>query len=336
MSGDAKAPRHRNYCFTVNALDSDPLSLRLLDPTHESWRDVRYLVYQREFGTHEHFQGYIEFTNQKTMATVHEFEGLERSSLFPRRGSAKQADHYVRKPLDGCTCEHCEEERREPTKLEGPWSFGEMSAQGQRAELLEIQKEIHKGVSLKRISEDHFPEHLRFGKAIKDYKRTHTLPRQFKTRVFLFCGPPGHGKSTVMKLVARYLGSCYKAPSKKGSGQYFDDYDGEDTMIIDEFDGSRMRPTEFNDIADEHECILTCHGGAGHQMISKYLFIGSNYPPHLWWKNRSPEEIRQTTRRIDVVFKMGFRNTPRWDHSSWQVFGPNINQPPKDKNELFE
>lgn len=300
-------PRVRNICFTINGDD-----LRLLDPTHPTWKHVKFLIYQREVGTHEHFQGYLELDQQMTFRQLHTFEGLEGAHFERRRGTAKQARHYCEKPVEGCDCEVCREEVRSPTKIEGPWTFGEMSAQGQRAELLEIKRELDRGMPLKRLKDSYFPEWVRFNKSFTEYRRGSTEPRSFKTRVFLFVGPPGAGKSTFMKLLAvRILGlSCYKVPHKKGSGLYFDDYDNQEVMILDEFSGATMPPEFFNLLADEHECVLPSHGGAGHQMVSKYLFIGTNYAPKFWWKNRSPVQLKQTTRRIDVVFKMGFVHDP--------------------------
>jgi len=159
---------------------------------------------------------------------------------------------------------------------------------------------------MREVADAHFELFLRHERALKVYKRQVTRPRDFKTRTFLFIGPPGVGKSTIMTLLAAQLGSVYRAPAAKGSGAYFDDYDGQDVVILDEFGGSSMKPEQFNMIADEHECVLPVHGGAGTQMTSKFLFIGSNYMPKYWWRGRSPLQIRQTTRRIDVVFKMGF------------------------------
>ena len=225
-------------------------------------------------------------------------------------GSAKKAAHYCMKPVPGCDCDHCREEVRNPTQIEGPWTFGEMSAQGQRSELLEIQRELDRGITTKRLRKEFFPEWVRFGKAFTEYRRGITEPRDRKTVTFLFIGPPGRGKSTLMKRLARYIGSVYKVPHKKGSGLYFDDYDNQDVMILDEFSGSTMPPEFFNLLADEHECVLPVHGGAGHQMVSKYLFIGTNYHPKFWWKNRSPVQLQQTTRRIDVWVKIGFRHDP--------------------------
>lgn len=140
---------------------------------------------------------------------------------------------------------------------------------------------------------------------ILDYKRRRQAPRDFKSVCFLFVGPPGKGKSTLMKLIAKTLGDVYICPMKKGSGQYYDDYDGQVVFLMDEFDGDRMRPVEFNSLVDEHPHILPVHGGAGHQMLSKYVFIGSNYAPKYWWKKRNATQLQQTARRIDVIFKVG-------------------------------
>jgi len=298
---DSGGPRVRNVCFTVNGEN-----LLLLDPAHPTWKYVRFLVYQREVGTHEHFQGYLELEQQVTFSVLHTYAGLEHAHFERRLGSAKQARHYCEKPVADCSCHICDAELQNPTKVEGPWVFGSMSEQGQRAELLEIKRELDRGAPLKRIKDEFFPEWVRYNKAFTEFRRQSTTPRNFKTKVFLFIGPPGKGKSTLMKTIARYLGTFYKVPAKKGSGLYFDDYDNQLVMLLDEFTGAYMPPEFFNLLADEHECVLPTHGGAGHQMVSKFLFIGTNYCPKSWWKNRSAVQLLQTTRRIDVVFKIGF------------------------------
>jgi len=172
-------------------------------------------------------------------------------------------------------------------------------------------------VSMVTLAETNFASWVRHNKAFKEYRRIITKPRDFKSKVFLFIGPAGKGKSTVMKLIARYLGTCYKVPQPKGSGTYFDDYDNQDIIMFDEFDGHFMKPTDFNTICDEHEAVLTVHGGAGHQCVAKYIFIGTNYLPKEWWRKRNAYQLKQLSRRIDVVFKMGFEGVERWDHSGF-------------------
>ncbi|AIF71514.1 replication-associated protein [McMurdo Ice Shelf pond-associated circular DNA virus-6] len=296
-------PRNRNVCFTINATDGIPLLL--LDPSHSSWMHVKFLVYQREFGSHEHFQGYVEFTQPKSFTAIHLLEGMEHASLFSRHGSAKQAAHYCMKPVEGCQCQHCCEEASSPTKLEGPWTFGEMSSQGQRADLLEVKRRIDDGSSLKRLwrDTDTFPTMIKFHRGFETYKRLTTLPRDFKPKVILFCGRSGMGKTSAAYAIAQRLGSVYSWPNKPGGNFWCDDYGGEDVFFLDEMNGDKMTPEFFNAFVDRYPFVVPAHGSAGHQLVSPYIFICSNYAPKFWWKKRNADQVHQTMRRIDVVFK---------------------------------
>lgn len=304
----SKSGKARNYVFRVSFGDAEVT--QLLQEEFPSW--ITYVVYQLECGEQGghtmHYQGYLECQGAQTMVRLHTVPGLERAHFEIRRGSQEQAIAYAKK---------------EDTRVEGPWEWGEPKKQGERSDLLQVKEKLDNKVLLRQVHEEHFGTMIRYGKALKEYKRQITKPRDFKSKTFVFIGPPGKGKSTLMKLLAARLGSFYKAPMPKGSGQYYDDYDGQDVLILDEFDGSRMRPTEFNDICDEHECVLTVHGGAGHQMVSKYIFIGTNYLPSKWWKNRNPAQVRQTMRRIDVIFKVGFADKSAAPHPEYR-FNPQV------------
>lgn len=287
----------RNYCFTINAIEGEPLLL--LDPT--LWPKCTYMVYQREVGENgtEHFQGYIELDSAVRITTMLTWRGMPQGVHFEtRRGTQAQAIRYCVKPdfYKGAN---------EPdlTRIEGPWFYGEPKTQGQRSDLLEVQRNIRSGASLKRIAEDNFPEWIRFGRSFKEYKRIITQPRDFKSFVILIVGPPGLGKSRFATSLASYLGTVYKVPDKH-SGFWCDDYDGQEVFFMDEFDGDRMRPKAFNDLCDRYECVVPSHGSAGHQLVAKYIIICSNYAPKYWWKKRSAQQLRQTTRRIDWTIKL--------------------------------
>lgn len=283
MAAKRDAPA-RYWVFTLN----NPTGL--LDWDEFATRGATGLRYQLEVGEEgtEHFQGMLCFRIKKTF-------GFVRDSFTPEQPHIEKARDPVR------AWEYC---AKEDTRVDGPWEYGEGPiGQGKRNDLIAVKAAVDDGADRKELEEAYYGTMIRFGKQIMDYKRRRTPERNFKTITVVFIGPAGTQKSTLMKLIAPWLGTVYRVPGKKGSGLYFDDYDGEDTMIIDEFDGATMAPTFFNALADEHPCVLPVHGGAGHQMTSRYLFIGTNYLPREWWRKRNAQQVLQTTRRIDGYVK---------------------------------
>lgn len=300
---------------------------RLLDP--EQWPMCKYCIYSLEltFGVDQdgqlkenfHYQGYLELNGVHRFTALQQLPGLERAHFDVRRGS--QADNI----------KYCSKD--DETHLEGPFVWGEPARQGARSDLLDIQIKLDNKISLYQLAADHFASCARHGRFFKEYKRTRTTPRNKKTIVWLIIGPSGRGKSNFADSMSRALGTVYKVPPKKGSGLYFDDYDGQNSTIIEEMNGDKMTPEFFNELADRYELVIPVHGSAGHQFVSKHLFITTNYHPKFWWKKRNANQLYQTMRRIDIVWKMGFKKPQPafhqngWVHSAFQVFGFNINQP---------
>lgn len=281
--------RSRFWMFTLNNPEGS------LEPSVDGWYDyhARYLRYQEEIapvtGTH-HFQGYLEFDQSVRLAHVRSLPGLE-GAHFEICGHPDNACDYAWK----------DDETAVPgSRVE----WGSRKKQGSRSDLLSVKRDLDRGDSMPQIADTHFAQWVRYGKSFANYKRLKTPVRNFKSIVFLLVGPPGVGKSTLALLIAKSLGSVYTAPLPKGSGVYFDDYAGQDTMIIDEFDGFFLTPAMFNILCDERECVLPCHGGAGHQFVSKYIIICSNYLPKYWWKKRSALQLQQANRRITATIPM--------------------------------
>jgi len=178
-----------------------------------------------------------------------------------------------------------------------------------------VKKAIDDGNSINFIAEHHFTSYIRYGKSFKEYKRIKTEARDWKSVCFCIIGPSGVGKSRFATALCGFLGPVYKVPQPKGSGLYWDDYDGQPVVFIDEMDGSYMRPTFFNTLVDRYACVVPVHGGAGHQLIAKYIVICSNYHPRFWWKGRKPDQVKQTMRRIEVLVPM----IPDYIHRVWRL-----------------
>lgn len=290
MPGGAK-----HFSFTLNNYAS------LLDPS--LWPHCEYCVYQEEIGEAgtPHLQGYVVFTKKRTLATVKKLDGLERAHFETCRGTPQDNYRYCTKP-DG--------------RLGGPyvWPDGASlpSGQGARKDLGEIAKRIKDGASLKRIAEDHPSDFIRYHKGFQALQ-TYTAPRRRhdqKTICFVFFGSGGAGKTTFARRLAHFLasedgasGDVFSLAPVKGSGQYWDGYNQHDVVLIDEFKGNRMQPTEFNQLIDAGEHCVPVHGGQV-QFNSKYVLITTNVHPTQWWP---AIQFQHSLRRRIILFPVFHR-----------------------------
>lgn len=194
--------------------------------------------------------------------------------------------------------------QKEEGRIGGPYVFGDPPQQGKRTDLILVKQAVDKGASVPQLWEDHFSNMIRYHRGVTLYtqvKRNYTK-RTWKTKVLLFVGPAGMQKSTLANVLAPYFGSSvYSVPESKASGIYFDGYIGQDVVILDEMDGKRMQPTMFNLIADQFSASVPQCGNPDVNWAPRVLIVISNYLPKYWWRKRSAEQIKQTTRRIDWI-----------------------------------
>lgn len=263
-------------------------------PDPSVWKHCTYCVFQLEISANNrlHWQMYAEFDVAMLWSTLHTYEGLDNppAHFEVRRGTQAQAIAYASK-LD--------------TRVEGPWIYGVPKHQGQSVALLEVSTSLVSGASLKDIAVTHPVEMIRHSTGISKFQLLVAKPRpdDLETMCFVFYGAGGTGKSTFARKLASYLGPrTFKVPSVKGSGLYWDGYSQGDVVLIDEFKGDRMKPTEFNQLVDKGPHQVPVHGGTT-EFNSRYIIITTNVNPRMWWDT---EFLRSLRRRI-VLFPI-FRN----------------------------
>lgn len=284
----------RFWCFTLN----NPTEL--LDP--EEWTNVRYCIYQLEIGEQgtEHFQGYLECNRGCRLAALKKLDGLETAHFEVRRGTQKEAIAYCRK---------------EDSRVEGPWEFGEPSGgQGTRVDLDKLKMDIDKGDSLLEIAQNHFSAFLRYPNSINRYMQMVQKPRRFKPRVAWFVGPPKTGKT----FGAHREGSVFNKPHSK----WWDGYRGdEDVILLDDFKGW-IPFHELLGLLDEYDYQGEVKGGFV-RILSPKIIITSNLPPDRIYKDETlPFEA--LARRIDDWFYFDKLGEEPYHSNSYSEFSKNM------------
>lgn len=265
----------RNICFTVNNPEE------LLDP--ELWDGCTYCVYQQEVGEENetpHFQGYAEFSGQKRLATLKKMPGLERAHIEARKGTGPQASNYCMK---------------EEGRLDGPYEWGEMKEQGKRSDLEAIRRELDENKPMKRIAEDHFSSWCRYHKSFRAYKQLKVQPRNWAMELVFIIGPTGTGKSRRAHEMAGE--SVYHKPP----GKWWDDYNGEHTVVFDEFYGHSYPFSQLLQLLDRYPFMVESKGSS-QQFVSRRIIFTSNQNPKDWYSgertHQGPWEKNPLNRRI--------------------------------------
>lgn len=251
----------------------------------KAFPDLHYAVWQLEksaSGT-PHYQGHLNFAKKKRITAVTKMFAPHKPHLEPAK-DPKASFAYCKKHCDACyKGEACTNETKDH-RLAGPWEIGTCpTTKGARSDLLACKETIDSGGTSNDLWQTHFATMARYHKSMSVYKRITTEPRDWVMNVVILWGPTGTGKTHAA--THNYGDSFYMLPQAKGSGIYFDDYAGQDTIVVDEMEGNRMTYTFLKAFCDRYPMTLPVHGGAGHQMVSKTIVFTSNTDPRLWYSN---------------------------------------------------
>ena len=167
----------RNWCFTSFCVDA---GWQFMEPDER----VQYYIYQIEECPETgklHLQGYVEFTKPTRRKMVKRLFDDDSMHLEKRLGTAKQAIDYCRK---------------EESRVDGPWEYGEHKGQGKRTDIDDCVSAITDGASWKEIIEECPSTFVRYHKGLEKVKFIMTeSPKWRDVEVFVYWGKPGTGKS---------------------------------------------------------------------------------------------------------------------------------------------
>lgn len=253
-----------------------------------------FLCYQKEAGANgtPHFQGMVCFTSKKSLRTMKNY--VPGAHLEPMRGTFDQAYAYCRK-LE--------------SRIEGPWEFGEKpKGKGKRTDLDRCKEEIDAGASEKEIADSHFGTWCRAFRALNRYAVLTRGQRHFQTNVLVYWGPPGSGKSSHAHELAGDDAYWLPRPAAN-SALWFDGYDGQKQVVIDEFYGWISRDMLCR-LVDRYPLHVQTKGGSAIFMAER-IYITSNHPPDWWYKRVGLGPlVRRLAEPIGYVYYVGNEEYP--------------------------
>lgn len=265
----------RSYCFTLNNYTEAEIAAINLEK-------FRYIIWGREVGEEgtPHLQGYCELGSPQRLTAMKKL--IPRAHFERRLGNRDQARNYCMK--DGIVTEH------------GDWAAG---GQGARNDINNLVKAVREGATFTELVVD-MP--LTVAKHLKFYDRLVQTVEKEETKVFrnvdvhVLIGEAGTGKSRT----ARDLEPDAFTVNPEDAFP-FDGYDGEDAIIIDDFEG-QLKYKHLLKILDGHQLRVNVKGG--HRYARWHtVFITTNESIDKWYQRGLTPALQ---RRIKSVTNFGY------------------------------
>lgn len=267
--------RLRNWVFTLNNYtDEDIEHLKSLAPEH-----TKYMVFGKEVGEDEktpHLQGYLELKSSTTFLSMKRIFG-DRFYFDRRRGTRQQASSYCKKQDANF------------------FEFGSCQGQGRRTDCERFMELIHEKRTFLSMCEE-LPQALRFPQAFKTLRQEidQLEAPQFRDNmvVEVFYGRTRTGKTrdAVLQNPGAFI-------LDKANSIWFDGYDRNQCLIIDDFDGWLPFRVLLR-ILDGNKFRSEIKRGFTWAFWTKVV-ITSNVHPDLWYPGQ--DDIEPLTARFTAV-----------------------------------
>lgn len=305
----ARAQNSSSYwVFTLNnPTPQDDITLQFDNwPTKPS-----FAIYNLEFGDNQtpHYQGYFELPCHKTLQWVK--NRIPRAHVEPRRGNRHQAIIYCLKDCSTNSSSTPSSNGENGNDLDtlnmifstlfpivygysGTWQELKEECQtelnrkmGRKEALQQMKVMIENGATDNDLANFNFSTWCSCNRSLTLYRSLISLPRSNKPKIYICQGPTGTGKS-------RWAMENFPGAYWKQRSNWWDGYNGQKTVIIDEFYG--WLPFDLCLRLCDHYPLLVETKGGNVNFNSENIIFTTNNLPSTWWKNCY---FQSFARRID-------------------------------------
>jgi len=283
----------RAWLFT----DNNPTQLYQL----EDFPGASYLCFSEELGSDPapdaakdaigrmgyHLQGVAFYPGKKSLRQL-----TSENEQFDRQLHWKKIVRTLPKAIAYC------KKLEDHTFLWGPYEYGEQPIQGKRSDLLAVKDDIDKAATPEQLWDNHFTQMVRNERSITKYYYMKRPKRNWLMNIVIHWGDSGTGKTR--DALAEHP-DHYILPHPKQSGTYWDNYTGQDTVVINEMNGGWFKWHHLLDLTDRYPFTVQVHGLGNIPFSSKTIVFTSNTNPTQWYPNTSNEDFLPFRRRVSTV-----------------------------------
>lgn len=295
---DQGTARHWLYTVWANELDCSGLA---------DCPDFKYAVWQKERCPETgrlHWHLYVELKRPQRWGRVPQLIGLRVGQWHAakRRGTRDQARAYCRK---------------ERTRVEGPFELGEWTSDrgpGARHDLEAVADAVLvERASVSDVAERFPIQFIKYHRGIVELKQTVRVRRESQKRVVIvLVGPTGTGKT--YWVTKTWPQKDRYAPAFQDNKVWFDGYDGEDCLWLDDFDTGHFPFRDVLRICDAEEAHVPKKGGHCYWTGSVVVFT-SNREPDVWWPNLNGARAMDPFWRRVTHYREYDESTQQWTTS---------------------
>ncbi len=290
---------------------------------------VDYLLAQQETAKNpapnnptqgRHWQGYLELP---VRATVRQIRGMmnwkkKKVYLTPRNGTQAQAIEYCKKKdtaVEGTMFE--EGEKHDPAAPER-WP--------------QMQHIVQSGGDLRECFETNFQMTAMYTggiqKAINLYAKPEEDERQNKC--YYLWGDTGTGKSKTVRAIAKRNGLGVYAKMDCRGQSWYDGYENEEVLLLDDFYGDGMSLQEFLRITDVYRQNTQVKGSSVWARWSR-VYVTANKPFEKLFPNATEKQREALERRFPPCRRYEFRK-PK--HAHWRETQITVGGPPTEEDDV--
>lgn len=300
--------RYSNWCFTDYNLENyEKYQKKFENGDYKNL--LNFMVFQKEecpTTKKIHIQGYFECVKRYSLLQVKKRLNDKKIHLEYRRGTQKQAIEYCSLPVYN---------GKVKGQIGSPIFLGEKKEQGKRSDLVEIYEMIREGCSLQDIVDTYTGTYIRYMKNIKQlfydelWNRT---PKWTNVETTVRWGEAGTGKTRWVYDTYDEK-DIYRLTRGDNGGVWFDGYEGQKVLLIDDFYGWLLKGKLF-EYLDGNKFRIQVKGGFTTKAWEKVI-ITSNRHPKEWYRDLNEYQKNALKRRLHKIVKV--ENTSAENAYDW-------------------